>query len=58
MNLKERYFHFYQITYRGKCSIGRYIEIIRGINIVVDFRITCMLTQDHSEDVSFAFTFK
>ena len=30
MNLKERYFHFYQITYRGKCM--EYKEFIDGIN--------------------------
>ena len=38
------------------CSIGRYKEKIFGNEF--NFRITCILTQDHSEDVSFFDTFK
>ena len=42
------------------CSIGRYIEKIKfkGKTAVVDYRITCILTKDHSEDVHFFSTFK
>ena len=37
------------------CSIGRYKETFFGREC--DYRITCILTQDHSEDVSFIDTF-
>lgn len=56
--IKQIDFYIQRYNHYRKCSIGRYIEKIRGINKVIDFRITCILTQDHSEDVSFAFKFK
>lgn len=56
--IKQIDFYIEGYNHYRKCSIGRYIEKIRGINKIVDFRITCVSTQDHSEDVSFAFKLK
>ncbi len=57
---KIKQIDFYIEGYRhyNNCSIGRYIEKVKGISKVVDYRITCILTNDHSEDVSFFKVFK
>lgn len=56
--IKQIDFYVEGYGHYNKCSIGRYIEKVRGTNKILDFRITCILTKDHTEDVSFFKTFK
>ena len=57
--IKQIDFYIKRYNYYRNCSIGRYKEK-KGytVNKIVDFRITCILPKDHSEDVSFQFKFK
>lgn len=57
--IKQINFYIDGYNHYKNCSIGRYKDKIGGsVNKVVDYRITCILTKDHSEDVSFPFKFK
>ena len=57
--IKQIDFYIDGYNHYRNCSIGRYREKIgHPVNKVVDFRITCILTKDHSEDVGFLFKFK
>lgn len=49
--IKQVDFYINRYAHYNKCSIGRYIEKISGVSKIVDYRITCILTKDHSEDV-------
>ena len=51
--IKQIDFYIEGYNHYRNCSIGRYKEKIGyPVNKIVDFRITCILTKDHSEDVS------
>ncbi len=58
--IKQIDFYVEGYTHFNKCSIGRYIDKVRvrGIKKTVAWRITCILTKDHTEDVSFFKTFE
>ena len=49
--IKQIDFYIDGYSHYKNCSIGRYKEKIFGNEF--NFRITCILTKDHSEDVSF-----
>lgn len=56
--IKQVNFYIEGYNHYRNCSIGRYIEKIGyPVNKTVDYRITCILTKDHSEDVNFLFRF-
>ncbi|MBR2340070.1 MAG: hypothetical protein IKA74_04480 [Clostridia bacterium] len=54
--IKQIDFYIDGYAHYKNCSIGRYKEKIFGNEF--NFRITCILTKDHSEYVSFYETFK
>ena len=57
--IKQINFYINGYNHYRNCSIGLYREKIgQPINKIVDYRISCILTKDHSEDVSFPFKFK
>lgn len=57
--IKQIDFYIEGYNHYRNCSIGRYKERIGySVNKIVDYRITCILTKDHSEDISFPFKFK
>ena len=56
--IKQIDFYIEGYAHYNKCNIGRYIDKIREINQQFNNRITCILTKNHSEDVSFLYTFK
>ena len=57
--IKQVNFYIEGYNHYRNCSIGRYREKIGyPVNKTVDYRITCILTKDHSDDVSFPFKFK
>ena len=58
--IKQIDFYVDGYSHYRNCSIGRYINktTFKGKTFATNYRITCILTKDHSEDVSFAFTFK
>ena len=51
--IKQMDFYINGYGHYNSCSIGRYIEKVKGIGKILNWRITCILTKDHSEDVSF-----
>lgn len=57
--IKQIDFYLEGYNHYRNCSIGRYVERIGNpVNKIINYRITCILTKDHSEDVSFLFEFK
>ena len=59
-NIKQINFYIEGYPHYHDCSIGRYIKKVRVHERIVTLtgRITCILTKDHSEDVSFYRAFK
>ena len=59
-NIKQINFYIKGYPHYYDCSIGRYIKKVRVHERIVTLtgRITCILTKDHSEVVSFYRTFK
>ena len=58
--IKQIDFYVDGYPHYNSCSIGRYIDKMKYKDrvAVVDFRIQCILTKDHKEDVAFLDTFR
>ncbi len=51
--IKQINFYIKNYHHYKNCSIGRYIDNVKTVQKKINGRITCILTEDHSEDVSF-----